>query len=233
MLFEILKFFKSLVLPSSLLGFLLFLDFFLFFKKKWHWLKKTLILSLIFYLFFFFPFLPDFLISLLEKKYSFLENPPKVKYIVLLTGKEESWQRVYEAERIYFLLNQKPFIIVSGSFSQRENQAELIKKTLEKGGVKEEKILTEDKSKNTYESAKNLKKILKNKKFILVTSAFHMPRAIFLFKKEKLHPIPAPCDFQTGKKQNFLDFFPSAENLEKIDLFFYEILSWIYWKIFL
>ena len=51
---------------------------------------------------------------------------------------------------------------------------------------------------NTYENAVNVQKILDQKgikEVLLVTSAFHMPRARLIFEKLGMKVIPAPTDF--------------------------------------
>lgn len=57
----------------------------------------------------------------------------------------------------------------------------------------------ETKSTNTYENGHNLKERLdqdKIKTFYLVTSSWHMRRAMWVFTKLGFHPIPAPTDFE-------------------------------------
>ena len=62
-------------------------------------------------------------------------------------------------------------------------------------GVDNDRLILEEKSLNTYEEAIELKPLLKNDPFVLVTSARHMPRAMMLFQKQGMTPIPAPTDY--------------------------------------
>jgi len=55
-----------------------------------------------------------------------------------------------------------------------------------KCGVSENDILTDRNSRSTFENAICLKKI---------TSAYHMPRALKVFKKAGIDVIAYPCDF--------------------------------------
>ena len=60
-------------------------------------------------------------------------------------------------------------------------------------------------SRNTIENLKSLKKYLKNKHFnkiLLITSAFHMNRALLIAHKLKLNVLPYAVDFKTTEKQN-------------------------------
>jgi uncharacterized SAM-binding protein YcdF (DUF218 family) len=63
-------------------------------------------------------------------------------------------------------------------------------------GIPRERILLETNSTNTYENGVEIKKILGEEPFVLVTSASHLPRAIAVFQKLGLSPIPAPADFR-------------------------------------
>ena len=69
-------------------------------------------------------------------------------------------------------------------------------------GVDINRIIFEDKSKNTYENLVLSKKFIDNKndeKWLLVTSAFHMKRAMSVAEKLKLNFIPYPVDFTLNK----------------------------------
>jgi len=68
-----------------------------------------------------------------------------------------------------------------------------------KCGVSENDILTDRNSRSTFENAICLKKIIDslqlNGPFVLITSAYHMPRALKVFKKAGIDVIAYPCDF--------------------------------------
>jgi uncharacterized SAM-binding protein YcdF (DUF218 family) len=70
---------------------------------------------------------------------------------------------------------------------------------LEFMGIPADSLLYQDRSQNTYEDALYSAALVKEKginKIILVTSAFHMPRALALFEKQGIEVIPAPTDFR-------------------------------------
>jgi uncharacterized SAM-binding protein YcdF (DUF218 family) len=62
-------------------------------------------------------------------------------------------------------------------------------------GVSDQAILTEEKSRTTYENAVGVKRLLGPASIILVSSASHLPRAAALFTKQGFQVTPAPCDF--------------------------------------
>jgi uncharacterized SAM-binding protein YcdF (DUF218 family) len=60
-------------------------------------------------------------------------------------------------------------------------------------------------------------KILRGKgirKIVLVTEAFHMLRAEWCFKKQRIEVVPAPCGFRGFRAQGSVDLFPNAEAIE-------------------
>ena len=69
-------------------------------------------------------------------------------------------------------------------------------------------------------------------KIILVTSAFHMPRAQRLFEKEGLWVVPYPVDFKslTTDSVTFMDYLPNAGSLAKTELGLRELIGRLfYW----
>jgi uncharacterized SAM-binding protein YcdF (DUF218 family) len=59
---------------------------------------------------------------------------------------------------------------------------------------------------------------------LLVTSAFHMPRAVACFRAEGIDPLPYPVDFQTWRTRGLTDTFSTdmVENLDRTDLALHE-----------
>ncbi|MEJ5167677.1 MAG: ElyC/SanA/YdcF family protein, partial [Arcobacteraceae bacterium] len=96
-------------------------------------------------------------------------------------------------------------------------------------GVKEEDIITFSNPKDTYEEAVAIKELLGNEPFILVTSAFHMSRAIDTFNFVGLSPIPAP----TGHKLSNIDYFkrPSGYDIQKSETAVWEYLGLLFNKL--
>jgi uncharacterized SAM-binding protein YcdF (DUF218 family) len=62
-------------------------------------------------------------------------------------------------------------------------------------GLSPDVILTENRSRTTYESAVETKRMLGEKSVLLVTSAGHMPRAMAHFRAQGLNATPAPCGY--------------------------------------
>ena len=89
---------------------------------------------------------------------------------------------------------------------------------------------SESKSSSTIEHPVNVKALVGTTPFVLVTSAYHMPRAMAVFTKAGLHAIPYPVDYYAFGGYSWLDVFPSAGNLGTIHIALHEYvgLAW-YW----
>ena len=72
-----------------------------------------------------------------------------------------------------------------------------------------------------------------SKRIILVTSAYHMYRAKRLFENQGFDVIPYKVDYKTSRNAliTFMDFLPSAINLELIEIGIREITGRIYYII--
>lgn len=67
-------------------------------------------------------------------------------------------------------------------------------------GVGKERLVEETQSRTTYENALNTKEFLAQQGFsncLLITSAFHMPRSVGLFRKLGIDIVPWPTDYRT------------------------------------
>lgn len=108
----------------------------------------------------------------------------------------------------------------------------------ERLGIEPERIVLEERAHNTRTNAVLLAAIARQKGWsrpVLVTSAYHMPRAMACFRALGLEPVPAPCDF-TGPGSGGLEWIlPQARALgdtgcflhEWVGAFWYRLRGWI------
>ncbi|MBP9014364.1 MAG: YdcF family protein [Smithella sp.] len=93
-------------------------------------------------------------------------------------------------------------------------------------------VISESASKSTEEHPKNVRALLGDKSFILVTSAYHMPRAMLLFQREGLNPVAYPVDYLSRpEKYSMVDWLPSAESLWKLQIGLREYLALGYYSL--
>jgi uncharacterized SAM-binding protein YcdF (DUF218 family) len=93
---------------------------------------------------------------------------------------------------------------------------------LEKLGVARERLTAERTSRNTVENAEFARIAAQPKpgeRWLLVTSAYHMPRSIGLFRKAGFAVEAYPADWRLRGKRSFWTFSPLAlEGLERTDI---------------
>ncbi|MDT8375888.1 MAG: YdcF family protein [Mariprofundaceae bacterium] len=84
-----------------------------------------------------------------------------------------------------------------------EAEGEIMRQWLLKLGLQEGHAHAETASNNTWENAAYMKKILAAKgvgRVVLVTSAWHMPRAVWCFESHGFEVVPAPVDYLTEQE---------------------------------
>lgn len=137
-----------------------------------------------------------------------------------------SLERLVEGVRIY-RQNPNAYMITSGYASNDEtSNAEKVKQAAILLGVPERKIITENFPQDTEEEAHLIAPRIKGKTAVLVTNAYHMPRAVTFFEQQGVEVIPAPAAHKTNsdkdRKNNWHDYVPSAYSLHKTTRSWYE-----------
>jgi uncharacterized SAM-binding protein YcdF (DUF218 family) len=82
-------------------------------------------------------------------------------------------------------------------------------------GVAKARLTMERRSRNTQENvefSKAMVALKSGERWLLVTSAFHMPRSVGLFRKAGFAVEPYPVDWRVGGKSDLLAFFPVADD---------------------
>jgi len=70
----------------------------------------------------------------------------------------------------------------------------------------------DDLSRTTRENARFAARLSGSPSVILVTSAYHMPRAVLSFRKEGVSVLPAPTDYKANRSPyTIADFLPTSE----------------------
>ena len=113
-------------------------------------------------------------------------------------------------------------------------EGEYLREIAIKFGVPEKSILLTENVENTDQEAKAIKKLFSknNPKVILVTSAFHMPRAQIVFEAAGINVTPFPVDFRyRAKKLTFTDLIPSASSFSATSFFVREMIGRTYYTL--
>lgn len=244
---------KSLLQSANIFTLLIMTAGILFFSKKKKWSFRMLIAALVWIFVCLTRFIPEALIVSLESKYNVFDSVahPELKDSVFIhvlgSGhirdprlpalaqlSSGALARLSEGIRI---AQNYPYatIIVSGySRHDDESHAEVLRRAILETGSKIDSIIIFTEPSNTYEESLALAEVLpENTSFILVTSANHMKRAHYLFKKKGLLPIAAPADFMVkhslyGRR---CFFCINPDNMSKMDKWLYETAGYIKEKI--
>lgn len=115
-----------------------------------------------------------------------------------------SADRFIQSANLYHQGIIKKIIVSGGTGTIRQKEpaeAIYLRSQLIANGVKQEDIIMENRSRNTYENA-IYSKVLADSlhlqpPFVLITSAQHMKRSINVFNKADFKTIPFPCDYKT------------------------------------
>jgi len=198
------------------------------------------------------PIISSKLISYLEKDYILQDTSAidKADAIVVLSGMintiKVNDKFKYEfgsaVDRILSGINlikdnRAPLLILTRGqlpWSKGIPEGEYLKDFAIKLGVPEESILLTDNVQNTDQEAKSVKKLLNSNdaKVILVTSAFHMPRAKKVFEASNIKVIPFAVDFKSSNiKLTFMGFIPSAKSFSGTSYFVKEIIGRLYYRL--
>jgi len=170
----------------------------------------------------------NFLLKPLETNYPKLEEIPKdVTHILLLGGNVNN--RGWEALRLYHKIENAK--IITSGYPGLYNIPEALRTAniFMNLGIPKEDIIIHSKPKDTKEEAIKVKELLGEKPFILVTSAYHMTRAMALFQKEGLNPIAAPANIKIRESQ--YASIPTGGNLKNTEIAIHEYLGIIWAKI--
>jgi uncharacterized SAM-binding protein YcdF (DUF218 family) len=138
----------------------------------------------------------------------------RVRYVVVLSGEFRqgdltpgdrvgcSMVRLVEGIRLWRATPDTKLVVTGGripGLSEDMSIAEALADVAHAQGVPREAIILEADSWTTEDQARLVAAIIGKEPFALVTSAYHMPRSLMLFRFAGLDPIPAPADYLSRK----------------------------------
>jgi uncharacterized SAM-binding protein YcdF (DUF218 family) len=145
-------------------------------------------------------------------------------------------ERVIEFARLSFLYPNAKLVFSGGSgvmSKQDLKESDAVKPLLLAFGIKPNRVIYENQSRNTFENASLTKKLIKPKNtenWIVITSAFHMPRAIGTFRQNGWNVIAHPVDYHTLTNVSFGPKFSLLSGLGTLSAVIHEWLGLtFYW----
>jgi uncharacterized SAM-binding protein YcdF (DUF218 family) len=119
--------------------------------------------------------------------------------------------------------------------SNEAREADFAGEIFESLGIAKSRLAMERRSRNTHENAEFSKALVAPKqgeRWLLVTSAFHMPRSVGLFRKAGFAVEPYPVDWRVGGRDDLLAFANIAvDGLGRVDLAVREWIGLIAYRI--
>jgi uncharacterized SAM-binding protein YcdF (DUF218 family) len=196
--------------------------------------------------------LGNMLLTPLEQRFPGMKYPDEpLGGIIILGGSYDTQIRSY-LSTITLGEDTEPMVIVA-SLARRYPNAKIVfsggSDTLTPGpseaavarqlfvsfGIDSNRILIEDQSRNTEENARFTLRTIDpapQSKWILVTSAYHMPRAIGTFRQAGFNVIAFPAGWRTHGWRDFFRPEPSVtENLRRVDIATREWVGLIIYKL--
>jgi uncharacterized SAM-binding protein YcdF (DUF218 family) len=140
--------------------------------------------------------------------------------------------RVVEAVR---LKHQVPSarLVVSGGYGAGITQADVARAAAVSLGVAPADVVREGRTYDTADEARFIHEIVRDEPFILVTSASHLPRAVALFRKQGMSPLPAPADYGALDDPGIspYSFIPSPASVSKLERASHEYLGLLWGRL--
>ncbi|MBU2583641.1 MAG: YdcF family protein [Alphaproteobacteria bacterium] len=186
--------------------------------------------------------LGNYLVLPLEERFAKVELPSNdepVAGIIILGGFEDGWvsagrpglavneaaERLSEGVRLARRWPGARIVFtggVGGLMGRGSDAAGPVGQFLDDVGIARDRILLEPKALNTFQNAALTRDLVKPKpgeRWLLVTSAYHMPRSIGVFRAAGFDVIAAPVDYRTRDNRDLVRMFASIPaGLERFDL---------------
>jgi len=219
-------------------------------KKEYRWALINGCLVSFMFLFGSTP-LSSWLIGTLEKPYlnTFLDDNATADAVVVLGGytsggdeeltgidASDSFDRILtgieliregRADRLYVGGG------MTGTGENKKSEHSVIGPWIKRWNLTDVPVGTLGNSGNTYGESQAVKKLMVENgwgKIILVTSAWHMPRAEAVFVSSGVYVFPVACDFKSIPGDP-MKFFPQSGQLLNMGIFLKEKFGWVYYRL--
>jgi uncharacterized SAM-binding protein YcdF (DUF218 family) len=220
----------------------------LLFAKKYKWAKRLMIGTVtVFILISVIP-LPTWGVTCLENYYQKPDlKDEKFDGFIFLggsldlpvsNGRKEISGNQTAARYFNFMKLVKKFpnkkVVFSGGGYLKDtfaNESVMTKKIFEDAGISTSHFIFEDQSQNTIENAVLSYHLIKpkhNERWVLVTSAYHLPRSVLLFRGVGWNVIPYPVDYHTTGKYIWFKLPRFEKDFLAYKAFMKEILGMAY-----
>jgi uncharacterized SAM-binding protein YcdF (DUF218 family) len=156
-----------------------------------------------------------------------VENP---RAVGALSG--ESMRRLIAAVRIAKGVSGSE-LLISGGNGGVSREADLMAELARRLGYPAARILVERESKTTWGSARAVAQMLRDtsrRTLYVVSSAYHMPRAVLSFRHAGLDVCALPENFQAVNDGSWDMLLPSRGALRKMEFALHEYVGYVYYR---
>ena len=183
----------------------------------------------------------DALLAPLERRYSPLKEGslPTVGYVVVLGSSysphdgvpitaaldKDGLTRIVEGVRLARRLGAVRLVVSGGAPPGKTPAAIGYAKLAGDLGIDDASLVILNGSLNTSDEARSVARLVGAAPFILVTSAYHMPRAMRLMERAGARPIPAPTGQLVDPKNIWSSALPTSSGLRKTEQALHEYLG--------
>lgn len=195
----------------------------------------------------------NLLLTPLEQRFPGLpaDSPASIDGIIVLGGSYDTVTHSYMST-IYLREDTEPMgvvpalarrypkarIVISGGMDPSvpgPSEAAIVKGYFISFGIPADRITLEESSKTTAENARFTAETIRpgpGTQWILVTSAYHIPRAIGAFRKAGFNVIACPAGWRTqGWKDSWLPESTATENLRRVDVAIHEWMGLLTYRL--
>jgi uncharacterized SAM-binding protein YcdF (DUF218 family) len=144
-----------------------------------------------------------------------------------------SLERIRYAAHLYQLTGTSILVTGGAPLGNASSEAEQMKSVLENEFRTPVKWV-ERSSNNTHENAYKSYEILKKDgitHIMLITHAWHMPRAMREFERAGFQVTPAPTAFTTRYRTDGLAYLPTASALQQSRIFIHEVIGMLWYRL--
>jgi uncharacterized SAM-binding protein YcdF (DUF218 family) len=187
----------------------------------------------------------DWLLDSLEARYPPLldQSALQARWIVVLGSSytprdgipvtaaldQDSLVRIVEGVRLARLNPAAKLLVSGGAADGKPRPAQGYAELAHDLGIDQDSLVVSDQALDTNEEARDVVKLLGGEPFLLVTSAYHMPRAMQLMRRAGARPIAAPTGQLVNAGQGFRwrALLPSSAGLGKSERAVHEYLGFL------
>lgn len=147
----------------------------------------------------------------------------------------DSNARLTFAVRLAQRYSDLPIVVTGGRvFDEPEVPPEstVAARLLREYGIAADRIIQERESRTTWENAAFTREIADLRYPIVVTSAYHMPRALMAFRANGMEPVPAPCDYKLDQRPlRAYMYLPSNHMLHNTGVWWRELIGRAWYRV--